>query len=86
MAIFPRPLKQVLGRIIPFSKTDKIPIENLGNGENNYFSFINGLNNWTNIFDALYNIDGGERMSEEIVYDMGIRDGASFYVDLQTRY
>jgi hypothetical protein len=27
--IYPRPLKYVLGKIVPFSGTDKIPIENM---------------------------------------------------------
>jgi hypothetical protein len=49
MSIIPRPLKQVLGKIIPFSKDDKIPTFNLGSGTADESKVLTGDGNWTDI-------------------------------------
>ena len=47
--IFSRPLKKVLGRIVPFNKDETIRTENLGTGVSDETKFLNGNGEWDNI-------------------------------------
>ena len=51
--IFARPLKYVLGKIVPFGRTETIHPENLGSGVASDVTFLNGLGNWANINSSI---------------------------------
>lgn len=51
--IFARPLKYVLGKIVPFGRTDTIHPENLGSGVADGTTFLNGLGSWANINSSI---------------------------------
>jgi hypothetical protein len=52
MSIIPRPLKKVLGKIIPFSLTDLIPTFNLGTGVADNTKYLRGDGAWSAISSA----------------------------------
>jgi hypothetical protein len=60
MSVFPRPLKQVLGKIIPFSKEDKIPTFNLGEGTADNTTYLRGDGVWVTISSSPTGSAGGD--------------------------
>jgi hypothetical protein len=53
MSIIPRPLKLVLGRLMPFSLEDKVPTFNLGSGTADNTKLLRGDQTWQSIPTAL---------------------------------
>lgn len=78
MSIFPRPLKQVLGKIIPFSLVDLIPTFNLGTGAASSATFLRGDQTWSTVptissgggNNVNYYLNGGTTASVGTYYQM----------------
>lgn len=69
--IFGRPLKYVLGKIVPFGKSETIHPENLGTGVSNGTTFLRGDGQWATIDstvdNTVYMLYGGENNQDEDV-------------------
>ena len=69
--IFGRPLKRVLGRIVPFNRTETIHPENLGSGVADGTTFLRGDGQWSTtdsvIDNTVYMLYGGENNQDEDV-------------------
>jgi len=78
MSIFPRPLKKVLGKIIPFSLVDLIPTFNLGTGVASTATFLRGDQTWSTVpaisggggNNVNYYLNGGTAASVGTYYQM----------------
>lgn len=78
MSIFPRPLKKVLGKIIPFSLVDLIPTFNLGTGTASSATFLRGDQTWSTVpaisggggNNVNYYLNGGTAASVGTYYQM----------------
>jgi hypothetical protein len=69
--IFGRPLKYVLGKIVPFDKTETIHPENLGSGVSDGTTFLRGDGQWATIGstvdNTVYILSGGVNNPDEDV-------------------
>ena len=69
--IFARPLKYVLGKIVPFGRTETIHPENLGSGVADGTKFLRGDGQWSTtdsvIDNTVYMLYGGENNQDEDV-------------------
>ena len=56
--IFARPLKYVLGKIVPFNRTETIHPENLGKGSRNGTNFLRDDGIWSNVNNSIIKSNG----------------------------
>ena len=69
--IYPRPLKYVLGKIVPFSGTDVIHPTNIGSGTTDGTKFLRDDGQWANVSsvvdNTVYILSGGVNNQDEDV-------------------
>jgi hypothetical protein len=80
--IFSRPLKYVLGKIVPFGRTETIHPENLGSGVANESTLLRGDGQWTTIGEivdnTVYILNGGiNNIDEDVSQLIGGLNGTS---------